>query len=146
VGQRVSLGEIEHVAEQGVAGRAAAGGGQAATAGEAHDVPDDQEVVAEALGFDDGQLVLQPLPHLGGNVAIAPLGADIAQAAQIAAGILTGGGRREQAGAFGGDGLQVERWKVEAVQVRLPVAALGDRRRLPQGLGQVGEQLPHLRR
>ena len=99
-------------------------------AGVVAEVPDDQEVAGEALGLDDGQLALQPLLDLGRDLAIAALGAALAQAGEV---IL----RRRAV-------RRVEPRGVTRVQVQLDIASLGDGQRVVAGLRRLREHLTHL--
>ena len=99
-------------------------------AGEAHDVPDDQEVVGQPGPLDDAQLVLQLLPDGGARTGIALGQRVLAQAAQMGAAHLA---RRGQEGG-----------QVLQPVARLELAALGDDARIGEGVGIAGEQAAHL--
>ncbi len=71
----VGVGGAQHVADDAVAGGAAAGVVDAAAPCEPHDVVDRQEVLGEAQLLDDAQLALQPGRDLGRERAVALLGA-----------------------------------------------------------------------
>src|SRR5210317_856247 len=64
VADRVAGGDAERVADGGVGGGAAALDEDALLAGEVHDVPDDEEVAAEAELGDDAQLVVELVADL----------------------------------------------------------------------------------
>ena len=61
--QRIDVAELQHVADHGAASRAAGAARDAVLDGEAHEVPDDQEIAGEAHPADDAQFVLQPVEH-----------------------------------------------------------------------------------
>ena len=65
--ERADVAELEHVADEGAAGRAAGQRGDASLAGVADEVPDDQEVRGEPHPVDDAQLVVEPLADLAGR-------------------------------------------------------------------------------
>ena len=66
----VDVRHPERVRHQDPAGAAPHAHGNAAVPGEVHEVPHDQEVIDVAQLFDDTQFVLQPLLHLGFQLAV----------------------------------------------------------------------------
>ena len=94
--QRIDVAELEDVADQGAAGRAAGAGRDAVLQGEAHEVPDDEEIAGEAHPADDAQLVLQPVPRrLRRVVAVALAQPLLAQLAQVVLRLLAVGRRED---------------------------------------------------
>ena len=81
--QRVDVGDLQQVADERVAGRAAQGHAVAAAAGVAGDVADDQEVAGQVARLDDGQLLAQPL---AGRQAVAQVRGGAGRARTAAAG------------------------------------------------------------
>ena len=73
LGERVEVGDLEHVGDDRARRRAAAGAdGDAVLLGVADEVPDDQEVGGEAHLLDHAELELHPLDRLGRRrVAVA---------------------------------------------------------------------------
>ena len=71
----IGVGDVQHVADDRVAGRAAARVEDAALARELDDVAHGQEVLGEAELLDDAQLAVEALEHLGGDRPVALFGA-----------------------------------------------------------------------
>ena len=108
----VGVGDAQHVADDAVAGGAAAGVVDAAAAGELDDVVDGEEVLGEAELFDDAQLALEARGDLGGERPVALLGAGEAALPEQREGGLAG---RQRVGG-----------EEEAAEAQVEVAALGD--------------------
>ena len=83
VADGVHAGDAERVGHDGVAGAAAALGGDAALAGEAHEVPADEEELGQAGALDDLQLVCHLLEGARRDGVVAPAHAVVAQALEI---------------------------------------------------------------
>ena len=106
----------------------------ACSTGVADQVPDDQEVRAEAHVADDLELVREALDdRVGQPVAPAGPGALEGEVVQVVAVVLEALGQRE---------VRQER----LAELDLDVAALGDPERVVARLGHLGEQVAHLRR
>jgi len=75
VGDGVGVGDVQDVADDAVAGGAAAGVEDAAAPRELDDVVDGEEVLGEAELFDDAELALEAGGDYGGERAIALFGA-----------------------------------------------------------------------
>jgi hypothetical protein len=131
--QRVYVAQLQDVADQRPAGRAAGAARDALLHREAHEVPDDQEVAGEAHPADDAQLVLQPVAHrLGRRLAVALAQAGLAQLPQVR---LRGLLRRRR-----------EDGEVALLEVQFDVAAVGDLLAAAHGLAVLGEEAVHLLR
>src|SRR5438552_10452725 len=68
------MAQLEDVADERAARRAASAGGDAVFPGEANEVPDDQEIAREAHAANDVELVFEPLQRFrlpGGAIAVA---------------------------------------------------------------------------
>ena len=78
----VGVGDVQHVADDAVAGGAAAGVVDAARTGELDDVVHGQKVLGEAQLLDDLELALQARGDLGGERPVALLGALEAELAE----------------------------------------------------------------
>ena len=84
VAQRVHVGEAQQVGDD-------AGGGAAPAAGPGallHDVAHHEEVGGEPLLPDDGKLVVQALADVGPHAPVSPLHPGLAEAEQLAEGLL----------------------------------------------------------
>ena len=100
-------------------------------AGEAHEVPDHQEVGGEAHALDHVELVLDALEHVQrGALAVTRLGPFEHELAEIAVLVVTlrHGERRQH----------------RVVELDIDVGALGDPERVVARFGELGEQRPHL--
>ncbi len=71
----VGVADAQHVADDAVAGRAAAGVVDAATAGELDDVVHGEEVLGEAELQDDPELTFEARRDFGGEWLVALFGA-----------------------------------------------------------------------
>ena len=119
VADRVEIGDVQAVGDERPGGRPAARPDRDAVgAGEADEVPHDQEVVGEAHLLDRLQLELEPAAQLGRLGAVALAQPCLGQLAQVRDGGLAVG--------------HVELGQVQRVEVDVGVAALGDLGRAPQ--------------
>ncbi len=71
VGQGIDGGDAQQVGHQGVGGRAAPLAADTAFAGEAHDVPDDEEIVGQPGALNHGQFVGELLQDTRGGIRVA---------------------------------------------------------------------------
>ena len=123
----VGVGDAQHVADDAVAGGAAARVVDAAAAGELDDVVHGEEVLGEAELLDDLELALEARRDLGGERPVALLGALEAALAEQREGGLAG---RQRVGG-----------EEEPPEAQVEVAARGDARgvaRRPRGGGGRG--------
>ncbi len=131
VPQGVEVGDAQAVRHDGPGGRPTPGADpRAALAGEADEVPDDQEVPGEAHAADDGQLLVDPRAHLLGDVPVALLRALVHQRPQVVV-------QRHPV-------RRIEARQVEGAELHRQVAGLGDGERRVAGLGPLGEHRAHL--
>ena len=128
----VGVADAQHVADDAVAGRAAARVVDAAAAGELDDVVHGEEVLGEAELLDDLELALEARRDLGGERPVALRGALEAALAEQRVGGLAGRQR------IGGE--------EEAPEAKIEVAARGDARGVGVGLRVALEEAAHLRR
>ena len=137
--QRADVAQVQGVADQRAHARAAGRRLDAAGAGEADEIPDDEEVVGEAQLVDDLQLALQPRHHLGRERALgAALGvAGIALVEPFQAQLPQVAGR-------GGVFRQAEDGEVPLAQLQLDVDAVGDLLAAAEGLLLAGKGGVHL--
>ena len=94
-----------------------------------HDVVHHQEVRRVTLVADDGQLVLQALPHSRGDRAVPPPCALVAELAQVLVGVLAVG--------------PAKLTENETSEIELEAASLGDFLRVGNGVRCVGEGCGH---
>ncbi len=130
---RVDVGDLEAVGDEGAGCRAAAGAdADPVPLREGDEVPDDQEVVREAHLADRLQLELQAVGELRRHRSVALLQAFFAKLDEVVEGIPIVRDR--------------VRGEQDPAQLHRDVAALGDLERARDGLGVVGEVLRHLGR
>jgi hypothetical protein len=144
VRQRVHRRDAEHVGDERVGRRAAALAADALAAGEAHEVPDDQEVVGQPDLIDDAQLVAELAQAVGRHRPVLGDQPGVRQRIQIAERGLAG---RQAVGAVGGlrrEGRRAAGGEVERDQVG--AAAFGDGQRGARRLRQIGEERGQLDR
>ena len=141
VADRVEVDDLEAVGHATPRGRAAARPHpDTVRAGEANEVPDDEEVGGEAHGPDDAELVVEPLEHGGGDgvpvALLCPLDAEMTQV--LGGSVLIG-----LACELVGHG---ELGQADPAEVDLHVGPLGDEQRVVARFGELGEEVAHLRR
>ena len=135
--ERADAAQLEQVAHQGAAGRAAGQRGDAPLAGVADEVPDDQEVRGEPHPVDDAQLVVEALAHLGAGVVAVPVAQALPRRAR-------GGSPRASCSSGGAERGEAALAQAEALVMRLDHR--GDPRRGGQGLLVAGHRRVHLLR
>ena len=129
----IDIGDADDIGDDGACGGAAAGtDGDAMFARPVDEIPDDQEIIDEALLLQDEELALQPLAKLGriGAGAVTPVHPLLAEAAEV---IILGKAIR---------GIVVRVfWLAE---FEFQIAALRDAQRIIQSLGMRGKECAHL--
>ena len=127
---RVDAGYAQHVGDDRVRGRATALPWNAVLAGEAHQVPVDEEELGQPGLLDHLELVLQAMGHRRGDRPVALAQAFEAQLVEKGEGRLAGGNRIAR--------------EPDLAEVEVEVALLRDLPRRGQGGRVVVEQLAHL--
>ena len=144
VRQRIDRGDAEDVSDDGVGGRAAALTADALAAGEAHDIPDDQEVVRQPDSLDDGQLVAELAHGAWGDGSVFFTQPGVRQRIQVTERRFTRWPSMGEAGCLRREGGCAVSGEVERDRRR--AAAFGDFERGVQRHRQIGEQCRHLGR
>ena len=130
IGERVDVGDVQAVEDKAGGGRPAHAHGNVFAPGELGEVVDDQHVVREAGLPHHVQLVLEAAARLVGDRVEAALQARFAELGQM----LVGRAALRQVGV----------WQVEAAELQLQVAGIGDALGVVHGLRQLGEAGAHL--
>src|SRR6266540_3626110 len=131
IAQRIEVRDLEAVADNRPGGGSASRPhADAVVAGEPDEVPHDQEVAGEPHLLDDQELGVEPLADLFCDGPVAFAGALLDQLPEVAVQRLSG--RR------------IEPGQVQLAEAQVELARLGDAQGRVAGLGQRGEDLPHL--
>ncbi len=129
-GDGIDVGDGEAVADGAVGGAAAALHEDAVFSSPADDVPDDEEVAAEAEFFDEAQLVIELLADGGGDGLVTLAGALVGELAEVAVLVVIGWD------GVGGEGVaEVFQGEIDGVQQALGVG---------ESCGEIREKGLHL--